>query len=216
MESWTNLRFEIWYKFLYIWSKWLIIISWFRILVVMLPTLPTNFCLPEALSWAKVVSLIFCGVEGSSILVSKCSKFVTLKKNLIIEKLQANSYSFTEFISDRKQRCVCVCVYVKREMWNQGLLRCKSLFSPWTVSEKWIKKSVYKVWSIFKKFECKTFYLLQGTTLFLMAQGWRTCLPMQETWVWSLGWKDPLEKEMVAHSSSLAWEIPWTEEPGGL
>ena len=32
----------------------------------------------------------------------------------------------------------------------------------------------------------------------------------------SLGWKDPLEKERAAHSSILAWEIPWTEEPGGL
>ena len=34
--------------------------------------------------------------------------------------------------------------------------------------------------------------------------------------VWSLGWADPLEKEMAAHSSVLTWEIPWTEEPGGL
>ena len=32
----------------------------------------------------------------------------------------------------------------------------------------------------------------------------------------SLGWEDPLEEEMAAHSSILAWEIPWTEEPGGL
>ena len=39
---------------------------------------------------------------------------------------------------------------------------------------------------------------------------------MQETWVRSLGWEDPLEKEMVTHSSILAWKIPWTEEPGGL
>ena len=31
-----------------------------------------------------------------------------------------------------------------------------------------------------------------------------------------VGWEDPLEKEMVTHSSILAWEIPWTEEPGGL
>ena len=37
-----------------------------------------------------------------------------------------------------------------------------------------------------------------------------------ETEVQSLGKKDPLEKEMVTHSSILAWEIPWTEEPGGL
>ena len=43
------------------------------------------------------------------------------------------------------------------------------------------------------------------------------CLPaMQETRVRSLGWEDPLEKEMATHSSILAWKIPWTEEPGGL
>ena len=39
---------------------------------------------------------------------------------------------------------------------------------------------------------------------------------MQETWVWSLGQEDPLEKEMATHSSMLAWRIPWTEEPGRL
>ena len=39
---------------------------------------------------------------------------------------------------------------------------------------------------------------------------------MQETQVQSLGWEDPLEKEMATHSSILAWEMPWTEEPGGL
>ena len=39
---------------------------------------------------------------------------------------------------------------------------------------------------------------------------------MQETWVQSLGWEDPLEEGMATHSSILAWEIPWTEEPNGL
>ena len=39
---------------------------------------------------------------------------------------------------------------------------------------------------------------------------------MQETWVWSLGQEDPLGKGMATHSSIIAWEIPWTEEPGGL
>ena len=40
--------------------------------------------------------------------------------------------------------------------------------------------------------------------------------PMQETWVPSPGGEEPLEKEMATHYSILAWEIPWTEEPGGL
>ena len=39
---------------------------------------------------------------------------------------------------------------------------------------------------------------------------------MQEILFQLLGWEDPLEKEMATHSSVLAWEIPWTEEPGGL
>ena len=39
---------------------------------------------------------------------------------------------------------------------------------------------------------------------------------MQETWVQSLGWEDPLEKEMAIHSRTIAWKIPWTEEPGRL
>ena len=39
---------------------------------------------------------------------------------------------------------------------------------------------------------------------------------MWETWVLSLGWEDPLEKEMTTHSSTLAWEISQTEEPRGL
>ena len=38
---------------------------------------------------------------------------------------------------------------------------------------------------------------------------------MWETWIQSLGWEDSLEKGMATHSSILAWEIPWTEEPGG-
>ena len=39
---------------------------------------------------------------------------------------------------------------------------------------------------------------------------------MWETWVRSLGWEDPLEKEMATHSSTIAWKIPWMEEPGRL
>ena len=49
-----------------------------------------------------------------------------------------------------------------------------------------------------------------------MAQIVKNPPAMQETWVRSLGWGDPLEKGMAAHSSILAWEIPWTEKAGGL
>ena len=49
-----------------------------------------------------------------------------------------------------------------------------------------------------------------------MAQMVKNLLTLQETWVQFLGQEDPLEKGMAAHSSFLAWRIPWTEEPGGL
>ena len=50
----------------------------------------------------------------------------------------------------------------------------------------------------------------------LVAQMVKNLPAMQDTQVRSLGQEDPLEKEMATHSSILAWEIPWTEEPGGL
>ena len=50
-----------------------------------------------------------------------------------------------------------------------------------------------------------------------MAQRVKNLPAVQETWVLSRGWEDPLEEEgMATHSSILAWRIPWTEEPGGL
>ena len=44
----------------------------------------------------------------------------------------------------------------------------------------------------------------------------RIRLPVQETWVWSLGREDTLQKEMATHSNIITWEIPWTEETGSL
>ena len=51
---------------------------------------------------------------------------------------------------------------------------------------------------------------------FLVAQKVKRLPAMRETWVRSLGQEDSLEKEMATHSSTLAWKIPWLEEPGGL
>ena len=49
-----------------------------------------------------------------------------------------------------------------------------------------------------------------------VAQTVKNMPAVQETGTRSLGWEDPLEKEMATHASTLAWRIPWTEEPGGL
>ena len=50
----------------------------------------------------------------------------------------------------------------------------------------------------------------------LVAQTVKRLPAMLKTWVQSLGWEDPLEKVMATHSSTLAWKIPWMEEPGRL
>ena len=57
---------------------------------------------------------------------------------------------------------------------------------------------------------------LIGKEASLVAQSVKNPPVMQETWVQSLDREDPLEKEMASHSSILAWEIPWSEEHGGL
>ena len=50
----------------------------------------------------------------------------------------------------------------------------------------------------------------------MVAQMVKRLSTMRETWVRALGWEDPLEKEMAIPSSTVAWKIPWTEEPGTL
>ena len=62
----------------------------------------------------------------------------------------------------------------------------------------------------------KTFWNKPNVWASLVAQSIKNLPAVQETQVRSLGWEDPLEKEMATHSSILAWKISWTEEPGGL
>ena len=61
-----------------------------------------------------------------------------------------------------------------------------------------------------------THHLMPGSVASLVAQMEKHLPVMQETQVRSLGWDDPLEKEMATHSSTLAWKISWTEESGRL
>ena len=62
----------------------------------------------------------------------------------------------------------------------------------------------------------KNFNQLRERGTSLVAQTVKRLPTMQETWVRSPGWEDPLENEMATHSSTLAWKIPWTEEAGKL
>ena len=58
--------------------------------------------------------------------------------------------------------------------------------------------------------------LLHGIYLVAVAQMVKPLSTTQETQVRALGWEDPLEKEMAIHSSTIAWKVLWTEEPGRL
>ena len=63
---------------------------------------------------------------------------------------------------------------------------------------------------------CKAHFADQFTWAFLVAQLVENPPAMRETWVWSLGREDPLEKGKATHSSFVAWKIPCTEKPGRL
>ena len=69
----------------------------------------------------------------------------------------------------------------------------------------------FKIWLGLKRWSISKFDWAS-----LVAQLVQNPSAIQETWVWSVGWEDPLEKGTATHSSILAWRIPWTEEIGGL
>ena len=65
-----------------------------------------------------------------------------------------------------------------------------------------------KIWTV-QESKMSNIYKISS----LVAQTVKNLPVMQETWVQSLGWEDPLEAGMATHSSVLAWRIPWTDEP---
>ena len=84
---------------------------------------------------------------------------------------------------------------IDREAWRaaiHGVTKSRTRLSDWTELNWWL------------------------TWPSLVAKSVKNLPSGQETWVWSLGWEDPLEKEMATHSSIFAWRIPWTDEPGRL
>ena len=90
--------------------------------------------------------------------------------------------------------------------WNQLIKQLDNYIIVLTISL--YNNNYYKIEIVFQSSN------LTGITL--VAQMIKNLPVMWDIWVWSLGQEDSLEKEMVIQSSILAWEIPWTEEPGGL
>ena len=105
---------------------------------------------------------------------------------------------------------------IRRTIWDH-IKGVQTLHTPWSFSATLPLKHCYKTphqippgWD--SQFLCH----ICLARVSLVAQRLKHLLAMQETWVRSLCQEDPLEKEMATYSSTLAWRIPWTEDPGGL
>ena len=101
----------------------------------------------------------------------------------------------------------CHLMSVREKKWK--LTRYLKILSGWTNGLIKETKKPYRI-CVFKN---TLAFVFQGS---LVAQTVKNPPAMQETQVQSLGWEDPLEKEMATHSSILAWRIPWAEDPSGL
>ena len=111
--------------------------------------------------------------------------------------------------------CVCVCVYVCEPM-QAHMNRWRSCFMSRVNGFQ-----VESVTAVINLYHITTKLTIQEYDFANPQEIPKWSAVKESTWnsgdvVWSLGWEDHLEKEMVTHSSILAWEIPWTEEPGGL
>ena len=107
----------------------------------------------------------------------------------ITDSMDMSLSKLWEMVKDRKTWRVTV----------HGVAKSQTQFSNWTTEGSY---------DLAFLFSLKESYLIKGSSL--VAQPVKNLPAMWETWVPSLGWEDPLEKEKATHSSILAWKIPWT------
>ena len=102
----------------------------------------------------------------------------------------------------------------------KSLSRVQLLATPWTAAHQAPPSMRFSRWEYWSGVPSPSPINPQvprnSTWASLVAQTVKHLPAVRETWVRSLGWDDPLEKEMATHSSTLAWKIPWIEEPGRL
>ena len=145
--------------------------------------------------------------------LSKCWVFNTVMLSLCHS---TKSVTLTLFQKMSLHACLTRVWLLQLEVWVEPpALSCGSCLSwhiGWSLCTSWNRdltgSSLRVLW------EWNKLILIHWASL--VAQLVKSLSAVQQNWVWSLCWEDPLEKEKATHSSILAWRIPWTEEVGGL
>ena len=118
-------------------------------------------------------------------------------------------YRWGKWDSDQSDDSPLCCTWNLSESFRKEGCLCPPLKPTWLIRDVawhwWLLLLFFKIWFKYSPHWAS-----------LVAQRLKRLPPMRETWLQSLGREDPLEKEMVTHSSILAWRIPRTEKPGRL
>ena len=160
------------------------------------------FIVPSALANVTIffILAILIGMQQYLILVSNYP--LLAYKNTVLHRLRKRTYGCLE------------------ERWGEGIIREFGVDMYKLLNFKWITNKDHWLYSTRNSAQCYvTAWMGEkfgGEAASLLAQTVKHLPAMWETRIWSLGQEDPLEKETATHSSTLAWKIPWTEEPGRL
>ena len=113
--------------------------------------------------------------------------------------------------------CSCTTLYTYRNIMSTYFLTSFSIWYQKLMKTNTVNHNFWLLWPYFYIFALLVFFNWSVVNLgFPGGSVVKNPPAIPETWVRSLGQEDPLEKELASHSSIFAWEIPWTEEPGGL
>ena len=116
-------------------------------------------------------------------------------------------------LSALKRVCVCVCLCVSVHTWYHARFLWNFPSRNTGVGCHFLLEGIFLTQGLNPSLFCLLHWQVNRSPLraSLVAQTVKNLPAMRETWVWSLGWEDPLEKGKATHSSTFDWRIPWTE-----
>ena len=158
---------------------------------------------------------LLCPLPGtfSSFCTSKVTSVLSVPRVTFLKIFSGNSYSYCSSLCVQTKFCLYLCHREGERKKYFLTIYC----GPGTVLNYTHAHTHIYIYNCTKAYKHTYITILKCIYIYIHFIVYIKNLPaMQETQVWSLGWEDPLEKEMASHSSVLGWKISWTEEPGGL